>query len=168
MLSVAWLAVPYFSALSHKQHAFREKGFETCVLIFSTTSVQNISHSTKNWARRHKFYVLLTVHPGMTLGKWPTWCTIMLSNTFYYYYYYYYYPVHVSSNTVPIIRRSNCINTASGIVFSISDRSVSRLRSNYVPSQPAHPMVTYREYYTRCCINTIWPPDDEHWVARNM
>ena len=24
------------------------------------------------------------------------------------------------------------------------------------------------EYYTRCCINTIRPPDDEHSVARNM
>ena len=24
------------------------------------------------------------------------------------------------------------------------------------------------EYYTRSCINTIWPPDDEHRVARNM
>jgi len=22
--------------------------------------------------------------------------------------------------------------------------------------------------YTRCCINTIWSPDDEYGVARNM
>jgi len=22
--------------------------------------------------------------------------------------------------------------------------------------------------YTRSCINTIWPPDDEHVLARNM
>ena len=22
--------------------------------------------------------------------------------------------------------------------------------------------------YTRCCIDTIDSPDDEHWVARNM
>ena len=29
-----------------------------------------------------------------------------------------------------IIRRSNCINTASGIVFSVSDRTVCRLRRN--------------------------------------
>jgi len=21
---------------------------------------------------------------------------------------------------------------------------------------------------TRCCISTVWPPDDEHDVARNM
>ena len=29
-----------------------------------------------------------------------------------------------------IIRRSNCINTASGVVFSVSDRPVCRLRRN--------------------------------------
>ena len=45
-------------------------------------------------------------------------------------YVYYYNPLHVSSNIVLIIRRSNCINTASGIVFSISDRPVCRLRRN--------------------------------------
>jgi len=49
------------------------------------------------------------------------------------------------------IRRSDCINTASGTVFSVTDH-----------------LVTYTEYYIRCCINTIRPPDDEHSVARNM
>ena len=34
--------------------------------------------------------------------------------------------------------------------------------------QPALRTVTCREYYTRCCINTIWPPDDEQRVARNI
>jgi len=29
-----------------------------------------------------KFYVLLNVLPGTTLGKWPTWCTVKLYNTF--------------------------------------------------------------------------------------
>jgi len=28
------------------------------------------------------FYILLTVHPGTTPGKWPTWCTITLYKTF--------------------------------------------------------------------------------------
>jgi len=42
------------------------------------------------------------------------------------------------------------------IVLSVSDRPVCT------------PEVTYREYYTRCYINTILPPDDEHSVARNM
>jgi len=43
-----------------------------------------------------------------------------------------------------------------------------QVEKELVPSQPAHLTVTYREYYTICCINTIWPPDDEHRVARNM
>ena len=43
-------------------------------------------------------------------------------------YVYYYNPLHVSSNSVPIIRRSHCINAASGIVLSVSDRPVCRLR----------------------------------------
>jgi len=45
----------------------------------------------------------------------------MLYNKFFYY-----NPLHVSSDNVLIIRRSNCINTASGIVLSLSDRPVCR------------------------------------------
>ena len=56
--SVAPLAPSYFATLSHKWHYFRKKKFiepEMCVLIFSTTFIQNISHSKKNLARyRHK------------------------------------------------------------------------------------------------------------------
>jgi len=40
---------------------------------------------------------------------------------------YYYNPLHVSSNCVLIIRRSNCVNTASGIVFSVSDHPVCKV-----------------------------------------
>ena len=41
-----------------------------------------------------------------------------------------YNPQHASSKSVLIIRRSNCINTASGTVFSVSDHPVCRLRWN--------------------------------------
>jgi hypothetical protein len=41
MSSVPYLAVPYFSTVSHKRHDFREKVIEhkMCVLIFCTTFV---------------------------------------------------------------------------------------------------------------------------------
>jgi len=44
-----------FSHISHELHDFLEKVMEykMCVLIFSTTFVQNISHSKKNSARRY-------------------------------------------------------------------------------------------------------------------
>jgi hypothetical protein len=50
--SVVCPAVPHFSALPHKRYDFREKVTEhkTCVLVFSTASVRNISHSKKNSA----------------------------------------------------------------------------------------------------------------------
>jgi heme/copper-type cytochrome/quinol oxidase subunit 1 len=44
--SVASLAAPYFSTLSHKLHDFRKKkvfGYEMCVLIFFTASSKKFS-----------------------------------------------------------------------------------------------------------------------------
>ena len=51
----------------------------------------------------------------------------------------------------------------------INDQLDAQLRWGWEGNpQPAHRTVTYREYYTRCCINKVWPPDDDHRVARNM
>jgi hypothetical protein len=60
--SVDCLALQYFSKLSHKRHDFRKKKVSEhilmCVLIFSITSVWNISHSKKKLARYdNKMYV---------------------------------------------------------------------------------------------------------------
>ena len=51
--SVACLAIPYFSTLSHKRHDFRNRVTEhkRWGFIFSTTFVCNISHSKKNSSR---------------------------------------------------------------------------------------------------------------------
>jgi len=61
--SVAYLALPYFSMLSHKQHDFRKNIIEhkMCVLICSTSFVWNISHSKKNWERYYQKCVLVFV-----------------------------------------------------------------------------------------------------------
>ena len=50
-----------------------------------------------------------------------------------------------------IIRRLNYIDAASDIVLSVSAR-------------PVHRTATDREDDTRCCINAVQPPDDEHIV----
>jgi hypothetical protein len=61
--SVTCLALPHFSALSHKWHDFQKIKIKhkICGLIFSTTFVRNISHSKKNSVRYfHKFaYVFM-------------------------------------------------------------------------------------------------------------
>ena len=68
-----------------------------------------------------------------------------------------YHPRHVSSIKKPIFRRKNCIHTASGI-FALCRRLPSTLVESGLRSQPD----------TRCCVNTIFPPEDEHVNARNM
>ena len=59
-------------------------------------------------------------------------------------------------NYMLIIRRVNCINAASGIV-TLSKWPSGALDGHLTESDD-----------TRCCINKIHPPDDEHDVARNM
>jgi len=68
-----------------------------------------------------------------------------------------------------IFRRINCIITASGIVtlcerlYSMPDES--RLQSSLLSSGILY---CTESDDTRCCENTIYPPEDEHVNARNM
>ena len=75
-----------------------------------------------------------------------------------------YNPRHVSSINMPIFSRTNCIITASGIVtlckrlYSMPDERCKR-----------HTVQPFTETGdTRCCDNTICPPEDGHVDARNM
>ena len=78
-----------------------------------------------------------------------------------------YNPQHVSGINMPIFRRTNCIITASGIVtlctvqYSMPDES--RLQSIRRTVQPFT-----ESDDTRCCDNTICPPEDGHVDARNI
>ena len=62
-------------------------------------------------------------------------------------------------------RRKNCIHTASGI-FALCKRLHSTLVER---SQPVYCADVYREREdTRCCVDTIFPPEDGHVNARNI
>ena len=70
-----------------------------------------------------------------------------------------------------IIRRINCINTTSGICHSV----LVIVSCAGLVGTPWSSIQTYtldghlhRVTYTRCRINTIDSPDDEHRGARNM
>ena len=72
-----------------------------------------------------QFDVLSTVHHSIGLFLQPTLMhnsiTICMSH---------YYPRHVSGLDMPILRRNNCTNTASGILALISSCTLHRLRAD--------------------------------------
>jgi len=66
-----------------------------------------------------------------------------------------------------IFRRTNCISTASGIVtLSVGNCSDHRLGKGSHNLRTAQSPKESDD--TRCCTNTICPPEDEHNSARNM
>ena len=76
-----------------------------------------------------------------------------------------YTPQHVSSSTLLIIRRTNCITTASGIVTLCKQRVESGLQS----ALNLHTVRLFTEGdVTRGCGDKIGPPDDEQRAALNM
>jgi hypothetical protein len=81
----------------------------------------------------------------------------------------YYTSLHVSSITVPIIRRSNCINTSSGMISLCKWLlgMLVRRKLQFPPDRHTKQSLTHTNH-TRWCINTIRSPDDEHRDAWNM
>ena len=141
--SVACLSLPYFSTLSHKRYDFRKNVIElNYVYWFSLQILSTIFfYFTSKWERY--IYVLLTVHLGIILDNDQPDAHLL---------YFTIYLLHFSTcfeHYMLIIRKLNCIDTASGILLSVSGRPVQR-------------KVTDWEDDTRCCINTVQPPDDEH------
>ena len=76
-----------------------------------------------------------------------------------------YYPRHVSSINMSIFRRKSCIHTAS-VIFALC----KRLHSTPVESALKQCTVqTFTESEdTRCCVNTIFLPEDEYVNVRNV
>ena len=61
------------------------------------------------------FYILLTVHHVMILGKWPTWRTILFCVFIYIFNF-----LHVSSTSCSSSGETNCVNITSGSCHSVS------------------------------------------------
>jgi len=80
-----------------------------------------------------------------------------------------YAPQHVSSGTLLILRRTNCITTAVGIVTLHKQPYSMQVESGL---QSALHLLTVRLFTegdnTRDCGDTICPPEDEQHAARNM
>ena len=80
-----------------------------------------------------------------------------------------YDPQHVSSSTLLILRRTNCITTASGIVTLCKQPSSKPVESGLQSALNLHTARLFTESDdTRGCSNTICPLEDEQSVARNM
>ena len=69
---------------------------------------------------------------------------------------------HFSSIDMPIFRRTNCIITASGIVTLCKQTA----EQSALIRHTVQPFTESDD--TRCCDNTICPPEDGHVNARNM
>ena len=61
------------------------------------------------------YYILLTVHHVMILGKWPTWRTIL-----FYVFIFIFNSLHVSRTSCSSSGETNCINTTSGSCHPVS------------------------------------------------
>ena len=80
-----------------------------------------------------------------------------------------YTPQHVSSSTLLIIRRTNCITTASGIVTLCKQPYSMQVESGLQSALHLHTVRLLIEGDdTRGCGDTICPPEDEQRAARNM
>ena len=80
-----------------------------------------------------------------------------------------YTPQHVSSSTLLILRRTNCITTASGIVTLCKQPYSMWVESGLQSALHQHTVRLFvKSDDTRGCGDTIDPPDDEQRAARNM
>ena len=81
----------------------------------------------------------------------------------------YYNPRHVSSSTMLIFRRTNCITAASGIVTLCKQPYSMPVESRLQSALNRHTVRPFTESDdTRGCSDTICTPEDEHSTARNM
>jgi len=92
------------------------------LVVSSSNDIQKLSFVTKqhtvtrtSWQRQQLsfFYILLTVHHVMILGKW------LMSSTIFYVFIYIFNSLHVSSTSCSSSGETNCVNRTSGSCHSV-------------------------------------------------
>jgi len=79
-----------------------------------------------------------------------------------------YAPQRVSSSTLLILRRNNCITTASGIITLHKQQYSMQVESGLQSALHLHIVLLLTEGDdTRGCGDTVAPPEDEQRAARN-
>ena len=111
--------------------------------------------------RLRLFYIFLAVHLGITLINDQLDAQRLVYNTFISILYMF-RATPCSSSGGQIIR----IKTASGIITLRKCRSSMQVEKELLELHTGRTLM--ESDHTRCCINTILPPDDEHGFARNM
>jgi len=80
-----------------------------------------------------------------------------------------YDPQHVSSSTLLVLKKTNCITTASGIVTLCKQPYSMRVESVLQSALNLHTVGLFTEGDdNRGCGDTICPPEDEQRAAGNM
>jgi len=80
-----------------------------------------------------------------------------------------YDPQHVSSSTLLVLRRTNCITTASGVVTLCKQPYSMQVESGLKSALHLHTVRLFTEGDdTRGYGDTICPPEDDQGAARNM
>jgi hypothetical protein len=89
--------------------------FCSAVLIHTTHQIKRRLNKYNEYQNVVKFYILLTVHHVMILGKWPTWRAIL-----FYAFIFIFNSLHISSTSCSSSGETNCVNTTSGNCHSVS------------------------------------------------
>ena len=147
---------------------FRELQFKSFILLSEELNLPHLlnkkfwevgmaSHPLSMWWVPQELFTV-------KFSKWPTWRTIILFYNTFITVLYMFRETSRSSSGGQILLIQHLVSS-----LSVSGRPVHRLRENCKFSLnlcTGGPLTESDD--TRCCINTIWPPDNEHDVPRNV
>jgi hypothetical protein len=132
-------------------------------ISFQWTGIFFNSRGNCIYKHNDEFDISLTVHRSVDLFQLPTSCTIYLfyNNTYYIIILDVFRAIPCSSSGGQIVLLQHLVSSLYSVHRLRADSEESALNrcTEYLLTESAD---------TICCNNTIWPPEDEHCIARNM